>query len=68
MSHDQPDSEIPAEELAALRAMENLSDDALWQTAREQMPADVQARMTVLMTRNNLVPSQSPNTPNSQRW
>lgn len=53
MTHDQPDSEIPAEELAALKAMENLSNDALWTAAREQMPADIQARMSVLMNKNN---------------
>jgi hypothetical protein len=52
VTHDQPDSEIPAEELAALEAMANLSDDALWTAAREQMPAEVQARMSVLMTKN----------------
>lgn len=52
MAHDQTDSEIPAEELAALEAMANLSDDALWVAAREQMPADIQARMSVLMTKN----------------
>jgi hypothetical protein len=53
MSDDLPDSKIPAEELAALRAMESLSNDALWAVAREQMPADIQARMSVLMTKNN---------------
>lgn len=53
MTHDQPDSEIPAEELAALKAMENLSNDALWTAVREQMPADIQARMSVLMNKNN---------------
>ena len=53
MTHDQPNSEIPAEELAALEAMANLSDDALWAAAREQMPADIQARVSVLMTKNN---------------
>jgi hypothetical protein len=52
MTHDQPDSKIPAEELAALEAMANLSDEALWAAAREQMPADIQARMSVLMTKN----------------
>jgi len=46
-------SDIPEEELAALEAMANLSDDALWVAAHEQMPADVQARMSVLMTKNN---------------
>lgn len=53
MTHDQSDSEISAEELAALEAMQNLSDDALWAVAREQMPAEAQARMSVLMTKNN---------------
>lgn len=53
MSDNQRKSEIPAEELAALEAMANLSDDALWVAAREQMPAEVQARMSVLMTKNN---------------
>jgi hypothetical protein len=53
MTHDQPDSEIPAEEWAALEALANLADDALWEAAREQMPADIQARMSVLMTKNN---------------
>ncbi|MBN8592358.1 MAG: hypothetical protein J0M33_11385 [Anaerolineae bacterium] len=53
ITHDQPDSEIPAKELAALDAMVNLSDDALWAVAREQMPADIQVRMSVLMTKNN---------------
>jgi hypothetical protein len=33
--------------------MANLSDDALWAVAREQMPAEIQARMSVLMTKNN---------------
>ncbi len=53
MTDNQSDSGIPAEELAALEAMANLSDDELWVAAREQMPADVQARMSVLMTKNN---------------
>jgi hypothetical protein len=53
VTHDRPDSEIPAEEWAALEAMVNLSDEALWAAAREQMPADIQARMSVLMTKNN---------------
>lgn len=52
MTHDQPDSEIPAEEWAALEAMINLSDDALWAAAREQMPSEVQARVSVLLTKN----------------
>ena len=52
MTHDQPDSEILAEEWAALEAMANLSDEVLWGAAREQMPADIQARMSVLITKN----------------
>jgi hypothetical protein len=30
-----------------------ITTDALWAAAREQMPADIQARMSVLMTKNN---------------
>lgn len=50
MGHD---SEIPAEELAALEAIANLSDDELWIAAREQIHADIQARMSILMRKNN---------------
>lgn len=53
MSGDQGKLEIPAEELAAPEAMVNLSDNMLWVAAREQMPADLQARMSMLMTKNN---------------
>jgi hypothetical protein len=53
MTHNQSNSEIPIEELVALQAMENLSDDALWATTREQMLTEVQARMSMLMTKNN---------------
>ncbi|MCB9453109.1 MAG: hypothetical protein H6672_16870 [Anaerolineaceae bacterium] len=55
MPYDQSDSKIPAEELAALRAMVNLSDDALWAVAREQMSDEVLTRMSVLMTKNHFV-------------
>lgn len=37
-------------ELAALR---QLSDDTLWTIAKERLPADVRARMEVLMDNNN---------------
>ena len=53
MTDDQQNSGIPAEELAMLRDMVHLSDDDLWIAAREQMPANIQARMSVLMTKNN---------------
>ena len=51
MSDDLQDAEIPAEEIAMLRDMVHLSDEELWAAAREQMPADIQARMSVLMTK-----------------
>ena len=53
MNDDQHEDGIPAEELAALEQMAQLSDDELWAAAREQMPTEVQARMSVLMTKNN---------------
>lgn len=45
--------EIPAEELAALEQMANLSDDELWVAAREQMPAVQQARIAELLPKNS---------------
>lgn len=42
----------PADE-AELEALRALSDDALWTIAREQMPADVQARAHELMDKNS---------------
>lgn len=51
VNHDT--DEIPPEELAALEQMVQFSDDELWAAAREQMPADAQSRMSVLMTKNN---------------
>lgn len=44
---------LPPDEAAELDALKHLSDDALWTIAREQMSQDVQARMQVLMDRNN---------------
>lgn len=37
-----------------LHALQQLSDDALWTIAREQMPDDAQARAHVLMDKNSL--------------
>ncbi len=45
---------LPPDEEAELAALAQLSDDALWTIAREQMPTDLQARMQTLMDRNNL--------------
>jgi hypothetical protein len=45
---------LPPEEQAELDALHHLSDDALWTIAREQMPADVQARAHDLMDRKTL--------------
>ena len=39
-------------EEAELQALRYLSDDALWTIAREQMAADLQSRMQVLMDKN----------------
>jgi hypothetical protein len=44
---------LPPDEQAELDALKHLSDDALWTIAHEQMPDDVQARMQVLMDKNN---------------
>ena len=52
MTDEQRASEIPPEELAELRAMENLSTEELWVAAHEQMPSEVQARVSVLLTKN----------------
>ncbi|MCC6617140.1 MAG: hypothetical protein IT320_26945 [Anaerolineae bacterium] len=44
---------LPPDEEAELEALKNLSDDALWTIAREQMPNDVQTRMQDLMDKNS---------------
>jgi hypothetical protein len=44
---------LPPEVQAELDALHNLSDDALWTIAREQMPVDVDARAHKLMDKNN---------------
>ena len=46
-------AELPADEVAELRALAYLSDDTLWTIAREQMPATKQERMSTLMDRNS---------------
>lgn len=45
--------DIPLDEQAELKAMTYLSDDALFSMMREQMPQAKQARMSVLMDKNN---------------
>ena len=49
----EPLPTLPPDEQRELDALANLSDDALWTIAREQMPQDKQARMQVLMDGNN---------------
>ena len=44
---------LPPEEEAELEALNNLSDDALWTIAREQMADVLQARMQGLMDKNS---------------
>jgi hypothetical protein len=44
---------LPPEEQAELDALHQLSDDALWTIAREQMPDDVQTRAHALMDKNS---------------
>lgn len=45
---------LPPEEEAELDALKNLSDDALWTIAREQMSDDLQVRMQDLMDKNSI--------------
>jgi hypothetical protein len=44
---------LPPDEQAELDALTHLSDEALWTIAREQMQPERQARMQILMNRNN---------------
>ena len=48
-----PLPELPPDEQAELEALHQLSDDALWTIAREQMPDDVQRRAYDLMEHNS---------------
>ena len=50
---DEPLAELPADEVAELRALAYLSDDTLWTIAREQMPGTKQERMSILMDKNS---------------
>ena len=45
----EPRSKLPPGEEAELAALNQLSDDALWTIAREQMPADRQSQRQILM-------------------
>jgi hypothetical protein len=47
-----PLSALPPEERAELDALHQLSDDALWTFARDQMPPDVETRAHELMNKN----------------
>jgi hypothetical protein len=49
----EPLPKLSPDEEAELAALSQLSDDALWTIAREQMLADLQTRMQELMDRNN---------------
>jgi len=45
---------LPPDEEAELTALLQLSDDALWTFAREQMPRELSERMETLMDKNSL--------------
>ncbi len=45
---------LAAREEAELAALQQLSEDALWTIAREQMSSDVQTRMQDLMDKNSM--------------
>ena len=45
--------DLPADELAELKALSYLSDDTLWTIAREQMQAAKQERQSALMEKNS---------------
>jgi hypothetical protein len=49
---EQPLIELPLDERAELRALEYLSDDALWTIAREQLQAVKQVRLSSLIEKN----------------
>src|SRR5579859_797258 len=50
----EPLPKLSPDEEAELAALNQLSDDALWTIAREQMSADLQSKMEDLMDRNSL--------------
>ena len=45
--------DLPADERAELKALNQLSDDALWTIAREQMPLAKQEQQAALMAKNS---------------
>ncbi len=49
----EPLPTLPPDEQGELDALQRLSSEALWTIAREQMPADQQARMQILMDANS---------------
>jgi hypothetical protein len=49
----EPLPSLPPDMQAELDALRNLSDDALWTIAREQMADDLQQRAHALMDKNN---------------
>ncbi|MEP6989017.1 MAG: hypothetical protein ABI970_25665 [Chloroflexota bacterium] len=49
----EPLPSLPTDEQTELNALVNLSIDALWTIAREQMPRDQQNRMQILMDGNS---------------
>ncbi len=49
----EPLPKLSPDEEAEMAALSQLSDDALWTIAREQMVSDLQTRMQELMDRNN---------------
>jgi hypothetical protein len=49
-----PLPDLPPEEEAELEVLKNLSDDALWTIAAEQMPEHLHARMQSLMDKNTV--------------
>jgi hypothetical protein len=53
-SLNDPLAGLPHDEQAELHALVYLSDDTLWTIAREKMPTDKQARLQILMDKNNL--------------
>jgi hypothetical protein len=48
-----PSPVLPSDIQVELDALPHLSDDVLWTIAREQMPADIQARAQQLMDKNS---------------
>jgi hypothetical protein len=45
--------DVPADLREEMRALQTLDDDALWAVARSKLPPEQQARLEVLLSRNN---------------